>query len=220
MNSLDDEDRQNSRSKKPRLSRDRIDDNPTRVSASHVPTTTTTTATVNIPNATKNTTTGPDSSVLRVSWAKSTRKVVSKKVLLTVFAPIGDVLKIFVGPNNRFALITMSSPTVAKQAIAALHAKITPQLKSKRIFVEWSKFRNEDERLASEARLVDPTTTDKVHVPGLHVIPNFVTEEEEAFLMKDIDSRQWQETLQRRVQHYGKSITISCPLTERLSLLC
>lgn len=47
--------------------------------------------------------------------------------------------------------------------------------------------------------------TDHVVVPGLHVIPNFISELEEQALLDEFggDSAPWKESLQRRVQHYG-----------------
>lgn len=40
-------------------------------------------------------------------------------------------------------------------------------------------------------------------VPGLHYIPNFVTEDEERTLLSGIDALPWDNTLSRRVQQYG-----------------
>lgn len=42
-----------------------------------------------------------------------------------------------------------------------------------------------------------------VDVPGLFVIPDFVTPEEEAIMLKEIDKHKWNPLAQRRVQHYG-----------------
>ena len=40
-------------------------------------------------------------------------------------------------------------------------------------------------------------------VSGLSYIPNFITQEQEAELVKEIDSQSWLDDLKRRVQHYG-----------------
>jgi hypothetical protein len=40
-------------------------------------------------------------------------------------------------------------------------------------------------------------------VPGLYYYPNFVSPEEERLLINDIDSNEWDNTLKRRVQHFG-----------------
>ena len=40
-------------------------------------------------------------------------------------------------------------------------------------------------------------------IPGLQLIPNFVTLEQERELLTTIDSSPWRDDLERRVQHYG-----------------
>ena len=40
-------------------------------------------------------------------------------------------------------------------------------------------------------------------VPGLRLIPDFMTPDEEAVLLASLDSQPWRNDLQRRVQHYG-----------------
>ena len=40
-------------------------------------------------------------------------------------------------------------------------------------------------------------------VPGLTYVPEFLSEDEEAAIIKEIDQCNWSEELQRRVQHYG-----------------
>ncbi|KAF4649879.1 Alkylated DNA repair protein alkB 8, partial [Perkinsus olseni] len=46
------------------------------------------------------------------------------------------------------------------------------------------------------------TTTDELP-PGLTVIPDFITEEEEKRLLAVVDEGEWDETIRRRVQHFG-----------------
>lgn len=40
--------------------------------------------------------------------------------------------------------------------------------------------------------------------PGLMFIPNFITSEEEIFLMQKVDEGEWNDALKRRTQHYGR----------------
>lgn len=39
--------------------------------------------------------------------------------------------------------------------------------------------------------------------PGLHYLPSFVTPQEQAALVSEIDAQPWRSDLSRRVQHYG-----------------
>ena len=45
--------------------------------------------------------------------------------------------------------------------------------------------------------------TENTSIPGLTLLPNFITEEEEQSLLTTIDNENWDTTLRRRVQHYG-----------------
>lgn len=40
-------------------------------------------------------------------------------------------------------------------------------------------------------------------IPGLYVYDDFISEEEEKELVKQIDAHEWNKLLNRRVQHYG-----------------
>jgi len=48
-----------------------------------------------------------------------------------------------------------------------------------------------------------PDATNKVDIPGLYVIDDFVTSDEEKDIIKYFDSQQWIKLMNRRVQHYG-----------------
>ncbi|KAH9293571.1 hypothetical protein KI387_041226, partial [Taxus chinensis] len=47
------------------------------------------------------------------------------------------------------------------------------------------------------------TVASETGIPGLYLIHNFVTEQEEHELLAAVDERPWQGLLKRRVQHYG-----------------
>jgi hypothetical protein len=47
-------------------------------------------------------------------------------------------------------------------------------------------------------------TAQECDIPGLELIPEFVTEEEETALLAEVDSLPWDRLARRRVQHYGK----------------
>jgi alkylated DNA repair protein alkB family protein 8 len=48
-----------------------------------------------------------------------------------------------------------------------------------------------------------PIAQYKCDIPGLYVIDDFITEEEQKKLIEDIDSNDWNKMSHRRVQHYG-----------------
>jgi alkylated DNA repair protein alkB family protein 8 len=46
-------------------------------------------------------------------------------------------------------------------------------------------------------------TTEEAGIPGLYIIPDFVSKYEEQQLLLHIDQQPWQQLSKRRVQHYG-----------------
>jgi len=74
--------------------------------------------------------------------------------------------------------------------------------------VKYAKSLNANTR--SEDLVPIPLTFPNALLPkGLVIIPDWVSEEEELELMKDIDSREWNPTIRRRVQHYGYTFEYS-----------
>lgn len=62
-------------------------------------------------------------------------------------------------------------------------------------------------------------TAQDCDIPGLELIPDFVTEEEETALLTEIDSLPWNQLARRRVQHYGKvfDYTVCCTVLQVVS---
>jgi hypothetical protein len=46
-------------------------------------------------------------------------------------------------------------------------------------------------------------TAEATGIPGLRLIHDFITEEEEQQMLRDIDQQPWNTLAKRRVQHYG-----------------
>lgn len=46
-------------------------------------------------------------------------------------------------------------------------------------------------------------TTEEAGIPGLQLLPDFITAQEEQELLQHIDQQPWQNLSKRRVQHYG-----------------
>lgn len=74
------------------------------------------------------------------------------------------------------------------------HVKLTPSTTEKKV--------EKGDRILT--RLIEhlPSYCDK-DVPGLSIIPRFISKKEERRLMELIDATSWDKSLKRRVQHYG-----------------
>ena len=50
---------------------------------------------------------------------------------------------------------------------------------------------------------IDQKLETKIHISGLNYIPDFISNQEQDFLLSQVDQRSWLTDLKRRVQHYG-----------------
>jgi|GEM_PF-2201343 len=55
------------------------------------------------------------------------------------------------------------------------------------------------------------------NIQGLTYTPNYITAEQEQFLISQIDQQPWLSDLKRRVQHYGVINTITKPVKSPLT---
>ena len=71
----------------------------------------------------------------------------------------------------------------------------------RKLFVFYSKIPLSEVQANSNSTF--PIASYKVDVPGLYLIDDFITPEEEKILIKNIDDHEWTKLSNRRVQHYG-----------------
>jgi hypothetical protein len=57
----------------------------------------------------------------------------------------------------------------------------------------------------------------KISIPGLKLLHEYITDEEENFLTNEIDKRPWLDNIKRRVQHYGYEFNYIEKKVEKLS---
>lgn len=114
----------------------------------------------------------------------------------------------------------MADEAAAAQAAAELDGKQCEALWRRYLAVKPAKQLNAAEAAAAAMSIVDTADSADVTVPGLHVLPDFVTEDEETALLREchalpaasdeVDgdmprpaSDGWEDLLARRVRHYG-----------------
>jgi alkylated DNA repair protein alkB family protein 8 len=67
----------------------------------------------------------------------------------------------------------------------------------------YTPFQCQELKKAENIEVPEAHTAKTGSIPGLYVYDNIISEEEEADLLKEIDSNEWTKLLNRRVQHYG-----------------
>jgi len=137
---------------------------------------------------------------------------ISTEAVRESFGEYGDVDGVDVfDPSMARCVVTMRRVDDAIAAQAATHETCRPDLGDRRLWVRFSSDPNaiEDwtpESAAKQEETWCAATRDSatLGVPGLTLIEDFVTEEEEREMLKCVDSdERWQRLAKRRVLHYG-----------------
>jgi alkylated DNA repair protein alkB family protein 8 len=99
-----------------------------------------------------------------------------------------------------YLLLSFSTIESAMDAKEALNGQSHELLGNRRVHI---KFADEMTDTIEPTRIECTSETAQIVVPGLSIIEDFITEEEEAKYLEKIDQKEWLTTIQRRVQHYG-----------------
>ena len=104
----------------------------------------------------------------------------------------------FVDKKNFFYI---SFETI-EDSIEAFKKLKTPneKLDNRKLIVEYSKKKIEKEK---KINIECTSETKNIEIPGLKIIEDFITKEEEESILKEINSKEWLTNIKRRVQHYG-----------------
>ena len=114
-------------------------------------------------------------------------------------------------PGNSYGFIEFKSKDNAKKIIES-STKVAGNLvansneikfpdRVRNIFFFYSKLKLDELIRFQQTNL--PNASLNIELPGLKIIENFITSDEEAFLFKEIDKSIWHPLANRRVQHYG-----------------
>ncbi|OQS01081.1 alkylated DNA repair protein alkB-like 8 [Achlya hypogyna] len=126
---------------------------------------------------------------------------VGEGAILACFGAFGALCDLFSEDTKGYVLLTFSTVESAAAAREALNGTSPQALGSRKLFIQFAA--EASPASASGSSLSCPSTTAQLVVPGLSIIENFVSRAEEADLIAAIDARTWEDSIQRRVQHYG-----------------
>lgn len=128
-----------------------------------------------------------------------------QNVLLNFCSQFGKVEKITLFPGLNYGFIEYDKIESASALFETLVNKLFVDLKfygkERTCFFQYSKL--EYDQLDKFKVLEFPDATTQVTIPGLIVINDFVSKEEEDQLIKYLDSQKWIKLMNRRVQHFG-----------------
>ncbi|KDO26139.1 hypothetical protein SPRG_08500 [Saprolegnia parasitica CBS 223.65] len=125
---------------------------------------------------------------------------VGEGAILSCFGAYGTLCDLVSEDAKGYLLVTFATVEAAVAARSALQGTSPAALGGRKLFVQ---FAAEAPPAGSGSLLSCPSTTAHVVVPGLSIIDDFISADEEASLLSTIDGMAWEDSIQRRVQHYG-----------------
>jgi alkylated DNA repair protein alkB family protein 8 len=123
--------------------------------------------------------------------------------IAAVFAEFGEVNGVYAADDSGVrVIVSFADPFSAKAALEALSGRPCPDLKGRSLHIRYSVL-----QLPSETQVNDCVPVSlidsELNIPGLFLLPDFVTVAEEQQLLAAVDARHWIGLAKRRVQHYG-----------------
>jgi len=136
--------------------------------------------------------------------------------IVQIFSQYGAIVNTYYPPNMKYGFVSFSSTEEAQRARDALNRKLFPELAllpEVPVKIDYSLVKSNNASSGSKPTYMKDFSirdTLDVRVPGLILIKDFVTEEEEAELIQEADNRIWKELKMRKIQQYGFEFAYSC----------
>nr|AKM76728.1 RNA-binding (RRM/RBD/RNP motifs) family protein [Geranium maderense] len=127
----------------------------------------------------------------------------SHDTIASVFASFGDVHGVYAADDSGARVVVCyNDDSCAAAALAALHGRPCPQLAGRILHIRYSMLRPSPTTVDSSSVRVCLSASE-TEIPGLYLLPDFITPHEEQELLAAVDARPWISLAKRRVQHYG-----------------
>ncbi|CAK4079792.1 unnamed protein product [Aphanomyces euteiches] len=142
---------------------------------------------------------------------------VGEEAILDTFSQFGAVCGLYSADERGYILVTFSDAATAARARSALNGTSPDTLGNRKVFIQFSD--NAPQPTSLEFSLSCTSATAQLVIPGLSIIDGFLSPEMEAVMIDSIDALPWQDSIQRRVQHYGfafrydtRDVDVNAPL--------
>ncbi|CAN7030939.1 unnamed protein product [Brassica rapa subsp. trilocularis] len=127
----------------------------------------------------------------------------SHDAIAAVFSAFGEVKGVYPADESGVrVIISFADPFSAKSALEALSGRPCPDLDGRTLHIRYSVLQLPSQTQVNECVPVSLSDSD-LNIPGLFLLPDFVTAEEEQQLLAAVDTQPWIGLAKRRVQHYG-----------------
>ena len=160
---------------------------------------------------------------VHLSWPRTAKHRVSREWIEALVGPLGAVY-CALAANRRSGGASFSCAAEAGAARARLDEQVDLFL-GRKLYAQRAERVNAAEKAVRDARIPCTSLTASVVIPGLQILLNFVSAEEEVELLRCVESGAWDNggprKMRRRVQHYGYAFdyrTIEIDRTPRNAL--
>ncbi|CAN0880218.1 Alkylated DNA repair protein ALKBH8 homolog [Linum grandiflorum] len=127
----------------------------------------------------------------------------SYDTIASVFSAYGEVAGVYAADESGTrVIVSYGEVDSAQAALQALHGRPCPELGGRSLHIRASVLHPSGKNQVSQTIPVSYLASE-VNIPGLYLLHDFVSVEEEQELLAAVDGRPWNNLSKRRVQHYG-----------------
>nr|AKM76730.1 RNA-binding (RRM/RBD/RNP motifs) family protein [Hypseocharis bilobata] len=124
--------------------------------------------------------------------------------IASVFRRFGQVKGVYAADDSGGRVIVCyGEESSAGAALTAFHGRPCPDLAGRTLHIRYSVLQPTTTSTSQSQSLPVCLTASETNIPGLHLLPDFITPMEEQELLAAVDARPWISLAKRRVQHYG-----------------
>ncbi|XP_015575113.1 alkylated DNA repair protein ALKBH8 homolog [Ricinus communis] len=128
---------------------------------------------------------------------------ISYEMIESVFSSFGEVKGVYAADESGArVIVSYFEVSSAQSAFNSLSGKPCPRFGGRYLHIRFSVLQPTCESQVNDSIPVSLVASE-LNIPGLYLLPDFVSAEEEQELLAAVDARPWKSLSKRRVQHYG-----------------
>ncbi|KAJ4837267.1 Alkylated DNA repair protein alkB 8 [Turnera subulata] len=129
---------------------------------------------------------------------------ISHEAVAAAFGEFGEVRGVFAADESGArVIVSYAEVGSAQAALESLNGRPCPSLGGRSLHIRYSVIRPHTLEDQANDSIPVSLAASELNIPGLYLLHDFVTLEEEQELIAAVDERPWKNLSKRRVQHYG-----------------
>ncbi|KAF9625996.1 hypothetical protein IFM89_028690 [Coptis chinensis] len=127
---------------------------------------------------------------------------ISLEEIASAFSEFGEVKSVEAADETGArVIVSFCQDSSARAAIQSFHGLPCPLLNNRLLHIRYSFLKPKPSSSSSVS--VVSLEASELQIPGLYLLRDFITTEQEQELLAQVDARPWENLAKRRVQHYG-----------------